>query len=267
MPLRPFTAAWDYLPDWLARHVTCAELFVCRWTTEARHAGGDQRRKLLTAEDNPEVRAVDSGGGIFKYADGISVVRSRKNFRRRTSWLATFWEALMARAGKRRQYRYFVGGKPEVLAQEATADAVERSILWVAKDGYFLRRSSVRRYLRVSMPAARKLSPSRWDRQNRNCSCAIVGKCIPMRYKGGGWAVPMMLSVGHVKRAPKNKRRQNLGLEWLYRLLSQPKRITRQDAFAALPSLALYWRSLTLPSDDLSSGLCFGGAAHLHKYT
>ena len=32
--------------------------------------------------------------------------------------------------------------------------------------------------------------------------------------------------TGHVKRAPKIW--QNLGLEWLYRLLSQPSRITRQ---------------------------------------
>ncbi|WP_139766913.1 WecB/TagA/CpsF family glycosyltransferase, partial [Salmonella enterica] len=32
--------------------------------------------------------------------------------------------------------------------------------------------------------------------------------------------------TGHVKRAPKIW--QNLGLEWLYRLLSQPRRITRQ---------------------------------------
>ena len=32
--------------------------------------------------------------------------------------------------------------------------------------------------------------------------------------------------TGHVKRAPKVW--QNLGLEWLYRLLSQPTRIKRQ---------------------------------------
>ncbi|VEA44260.1 UDP-N-acetyl-D-mannosaminuronic acid transferase [Salmonella enterica subsp. enterica] len=60
--------------------------------------------------------------------------------------------------------------------------------------------------------------------------------------------------TGHVKRAPKIW--QNLGLEWLYRLLSQPKRITRQMRLLRYPSLALYWRSLILPSDDLSSGLC-----------
>lgn len=38
--------------------------------------------KLLTAEDNPEVRALIDAAE-FKYADGISVVRSvRKNFHR-----------------------------------------------------------------------------------------------------------------------------------------------------------------------------------------
>ncbi|EFZ95630.1 putative UDP-N-acetyl-D-mannosaminuronic acid transferase [Salmonella enterica subsp. enterica serovar Montevideo str. 556152] len=46
--------------------------------------------KLLTAEDNPEVRALIAAAE-FKYADGISVVRSIvKNFRRRRFlvWLA-----------------------------------------------------------------------------------------------------------------------------------------------------------------------------------
>lgn len=150
--------------------------------------------KLLTAEDNPEVRAL-IGAAEFKYADGISVVRSiRKKFpQAQVSRVAgaDLWEALMARAGKEGTPVFLVGGKPEVLAQtEANCGRSGTSILWVARM-VTLRRSSVRRYLRVSMPAARKLSPSRWDRQNRNYSCAIVGKCIPMRYIWG-WAGPMM---------------------------------------------------------------------------
>ena len=56
---------------------------------------------MLAVEDNPEVRALIEAAE-FKYADGISVVRSlRKNTRRRVSRVAgaDLWEALMQRAG------------------------------------------------------------------------------------------------------------------------------------------------------------------------
>ncbi len=74
---------------------------------------------MLAVEDNPEVRALVEAAE-FKYADGISVVRSlRKNTagpgipRRR----ADLWEALMQRAGAEGTPVFLVGGKPEVLAQ------------------------------------------------------------------------------------------------------------------------------------------------------
>lgn len=99
---------------------------------------------------------------------------------------ADLWEALMARAGKEGTPVFLVGGKPEVLAQAEAKLRTQWNVNIVGSGMVTLRRSSVRRYLRVSMSAARKLSPSRWDRQNRNYSCAIVGKCIPMRYIWGG---------------------------------------------------------------------------------
>lgn len=150
--------------------------------------------KLLTAEDNPEVRALIAAAE-FKYADGISVVRSiRKKFpQAQVSRVAgaDLWEALMARAGKKAR-RYFLSAASLRCwrRRKQNCGRSGTSILWVARM-VTLRRSSVRRYLRVSMSAARKLSPSRWDRQNRNYSCAIVGKCIPMRYIWG-WAGYMM---------------------------------------------------------------------------
>lgn len=75
--------------------------------------------KMLAAEDNPEVRALIEAAE-FKYADGISVVRSlRKNTRRRVSRVAgaDLWEALMQRAGAEGTPVFLVGGKPEVTAQ------------------------------------------------------------------------------------------------------------------------------------------------------
>ncbi len=147
---------------------------------------------------------------------------------------------------------FFVGGKPEVLAQTEAKLRTQWNVNIVGSRTVTLRRSSVRRYLRVSMPAARKLSPSRWDRQNRNYSCAIVGKCIPMRYIWG-WAVPMMC-LPVTSNAPQKYGRTGAGVVVSSAFATEA--YYPPDASAALSSLALYWRSLILPSDDLSSGLC-----------
>ena len=76
--------------------------------------------KMLAVEDNPEVRALIEAAE-FKYADGISVVRSlRKKYpQAQVSRVAgaDLWEALMARAGAQGTPVFLIGGKPEVLAQ------------------------------------------------------------------------------------------------------------------------------------------------------
>ena len=76
--------------------------------------------KMLTIEDNAEVRELINAAE-FKYADGISVVRSvRKKYpQAQVSRVAgaDLWEELMARAGKEGTPVFLVGGKPEVLAQ------------------------------------------------------------------------------------------------------------------------------------------------------
>ncbi len=61
--------------------------------------------------------------------------------------------------------------------------------------------------------------------QSRRSSCATAGLVHPdALYMGVGGTYRCF--TGHVKRAPKIW--QTLGLEWLYRLLSQPSRIKRQ---------------------------------------
>ncbi len=76
--------------------------------------------KMLTLEDDARVRALIEAAE-FKYADGISVVRSlRKKFpRAQVSRVAgaDLWEKLMARAGENATPVFLVGGKPDVLAQ------------------------------------------------------------------------------------------------------------------------------------------------------
>ncbi|MGX2009840.1 WecB/TagA/CpsF family glycosyltransferase, partial [Enterobacter asburiae] len=97
--------------------------------------------KMLAVEDDPEVRALIEAAE-FKYADGISVVRSlRKKYpQAQVSRVAgaDLWEALMERAGAQGTPVFLVGGKPEVLAQtEAQLRARWKVNIVGSQDGYF----------------------------------------------------------------------------------------------------------------------------------
>ncbi|MGU0041939.1 lipopolysaccharide N-acetylmannosaminouronosyltransferase [Citrobacter freundii complex sp. 2025EL-00176] len=184
--------------------------------------------KMLTAEDNPEVRDLINAAE-FKYADGISVVRSvRKKFpQAQVSRVAgaDLWEALMARAGQEGTPVFLVGGKPEVLAQtEAKLRAQWRVNIVGSQDGYFTPEQRQALFERIHASGAQMVTVAMGSPKQeifmRDCR-KIHPEAL---YMGVGGTYDVF--TGHVKRAPKLW--QNLGLEWLYRLLSQPSRITRQ---------------------------------------
>lgn len=184
--------------------------------------------KMLTAEDNPEVRDLINAAE-FKYADGISVVRSvRKKFpQAQVSRVAgaDLWEALMARAGQEGTPVFLVGGKPEVLAQtEAKLRAQWRVNIVGSQDGYFTPEQRQALFERIHASGAQIVTVAMGSPKQeifmRDCR-KIHPEAL---YMGVGGTYDVF--TGHVKRAPKLW--QNMGLEWLYRLLSQPSRITRQ---------------------------------------
>ena len=97
--------------------------------------------KMLTLEDNAEVRTLINAAE-YKYADGISVVRSvRKKYPdANVSRVAgaDLWEALMARAGAEGTPVFLIGGKPEVLAETAAKLRQQWNVNLVGtQDGYF----------------------------------------------------------------------------------------------------------------------------------
>lgn len=184
--------------------------------------------KMLTAEDNPEVRDLINAAD-FKYADGISVVRSvRKKFpQAQVSRVAgaDLWEALMARAGQEGTPVFLIGGKPEVLAQtEAKLRAQWRVNIVGSQDGYFTPDQRQALFERIHASGAQIVTVAMGSPKQeifmRDCR-KIHPEAL---YMGVGGTYDVF--TGHVKRAPRIW--QSLGLEWLYRLLSQPSRITRQ---------------------------------------
>lgn len=97
--------------------------------------------KMLAVEDNAEVKSLIDAAE-FKYADGISVVRSiRKKYPdANVSRVAgaDLWEQLMARAGAQGTPVFLIGGKPEILAQTEEKLRRQWNVNIVgSQDGYF----------------------------------------------------------------------------------------------------------------------------------
>ncbi|HCJ6375930.1 lipopolysaccharide N-acetylmannosaminouronosyltransferase [Citrobacter sp. RHBSTW-00671] len=184
--------------------------------------------KMLTAEDNPEVRTLIEAAE-FKYADGISVVRSvcKKFPQAQVSRVAgaDLWEALMARAGKEETPVFLVGGKPDVLTQtEAKLRAQWHVNIVGSQDGYFTADQRQALFERIHASGAQLVTVAMGSPKQE----IFMRDCRQVHphalYMGVGGTYDVF--TGHVKRAPKFW--QSLGLEWLYRLLLQPSRITRQ---------------------------------------
>ncbi|RJT19530.1 lipopolysaccharide N-acetylmannosaminouronosyltransferase [Buttiauxella izardii] len=201
------------------------------------YAGGSLRsgtlvainaEKILAAEREQEVRTLIENAE-YKYADGISVVRSiRKKFPGAVVSRvpgADLWEALMQRAGQEGTPVFLIGGKPEILAQtEAKLRGQWQVNIVGSQDGYFKPEQQAALFERIRDSGASivtvAMGSPRQEIFMRDCR-----KVYPdALYMGVGGTYDVF--TGHVKRAPKVW--QNLGLEWLYRLLSQPSRITRQ---------------------------------------
>ena len=184
--------------------------------------------KMLTIEDNPEVRQLIEAAE-FKYADGISVVRSvRKKYPNANISRvagADLWEALMARAGADGIPVFLVGGKPEILAQTEQKLRSQWNVNIVgSQDGYFKPGDRQALFERIRDSGAKIITVAMGSPRQEILMRDCRQVCPDALYMGVGGTYDVF--TGHVKRAPKVW--QNLGLEWLYRLLSQPSRITRQ---------------------------------------
>lgn len=196
--------------------------------------------KVLTAEADAAVHQLIDAAE-YKYADGISIVRSiRKKYpQANVSRIAgaDLWEALMERAGREGTPVFLIGGQPGVLAQ--TMDKLRR--LWNvnivgSQDGFFTPDQREALFTRIRESGAKLVTVAmgspRQEILMRDCKASYPDAL----YMGVGGTYDVF--TGQVKRAPKIW--QRMGLEWLYRLISQPTRLKRQ--LRLLKYLKYHWR-------------------------
>ncbi|WP_075183410.1 lipopolysaccharide N-acetylmannosaminouronosyltransferase [Pantoea sp. 1.19] len=196
--------------------------------------------KVLTAEQSPALRSLIAEAE-YKYPDGISIVRAiRKKYPgAQVTRLpgADLWEALMAKAGAEGTPVFLLGGRPDVLQQTAAKLRRQWQVNLVGtQDGYFDADQREALFARIAASGAKivtvAMGSPRQELLMRDCKVNYPEAL----YMGVGGTYDVF--TGHVRRAPKLW--QQLGLEWLYRLLSQPSRLRRQ--LRLLTWVKYYWR-------------------------
>ncbi|GBU11612.1 UDP-N-acetyl-D-mannosaminuronic acid transferase [Enterobacterales bacterium] len=184
--------------------------------------------KVLTMESQPDIAEL-IGRAEYKYADGISIVRSirRKYPQAKVSRIAgaDLWEGLMQRAGQEGTPVFLIGGKPDVLEQtEAKLRAQWNVNIVGSQNGFFTpeQRAALFERVKASQAAIVTVAMGSPKQEILMRDCREVHPNALYMGIGGTYDV----FTGRVKRAPKIW--QKLGLEWLYRLICQPSRLGRQ---------------------------------------
>ncbi len=184
--------------------------------------------KLMNAERDADFKALIHQAD-YKYADGISVVKAvrRKYPQACVSRIAgvDLWEALMERAGKQCTSVFLIGARADILQQTQVMLRSRWNVNIVgSQDGYFTPDERSRLFERVRASGAAIVTVAMGSPKQE----ILIRDCHrhyqQALYLGVGGAYDVFTGV--VKRAPQVW--QNRGLEWLYRLLSQPGRVCRQ---------------------------------------
>jgi UDP-N-acetyl-D-mannosaminouronate:lipid I N-acetyl-D-mannosaminouronosyltransferase len=188
--------------------------------------------KVMTAEQDQDLRQLIDAAE-YKYADGISIVKSIRHKYRDTDIKriagADLWEAIMERAGREGTPVFLVGGKPEILAETESKLRLQWNVNIVgSQDGFFKNDERLSVFERIRDSGAKIVTVAMGSPKQELFmrDCRVIYKNALFMGVGGTYDV----FTGHVKRAPKAW--QNLGLEWLYRLLAQPTRWRRQVKLA-----------------------------------
>ncbi|PIJ50824.1 lipopolysaccharide N-acetylmannosaminouronosyltransferase [Erwinia sp. OLTSP20] len=183
--------------------------------------------KMLTIEQDRHIGALIDAAR-YRYADGISMVRAihRKYPQARVERIAgaDLWEGIMERAGENGSRVFLVGATPEVLRMTAEKLQQRWQVNIVGtQDGYFADDQQDAIFARIAASGAEIVTVAMGSPKQEVFMCACQALYPQALYMGVGGTYDVF--TGRVRRAPVVW--QNLGLEWLYRLIRQPSRIGR----------------------------------------
>lgn len=203
-------------PSARVQTVNLHHLSLCQSSSEFAHV--TSQAEWITADGWPVARVIRLFKADVQRVTGSALIERVTNTRllsgRRigligtTSNVGDSWSTLLEPSGCRLVYRehgQYEDWEPSVLAHEAVDSGVE--ILFIA------------------------VTPPRGDvLAHRIRECGFLGLIVPV-----GGAIDMV--TGNRPRAPKKV--QQLGLEWLYRLLQEPGRLWRRYVVECIPIMAI----------------------------
>lgn len=181
--------------------------------------------KVILSEKNPQLKRMIAEAE-FNYADGISIVYSIKkkypNADVERIAGADLWELLMQKAGKYHIPVFLIGSSAENLAIVEERLAKWNVPIVGSHHGFFNDDQALIRQIQESK--ARLITVAMGSPKQELFIQRAYRQYPEALYMGVGGTYDVF--IGKVKRAPQYW--QNLGLEWLYRLLKQPTRWQRQ---------------------------------------
>lgn len=192
--------------------------------------------KIILARNNPQIKKVLLANEV-RYSDGIGAV---KLLERKSGKLVAripgceLWEALMKSSGEKNIPVFLIGASPAVLNNTIEKLKTSYSTNIVGhSDGYFSNEEQL--ILEIKASGAKLVTVAMGSPKQE----LFINKCkeakIQAFFMGVGGTYDVF--TGNVKRAPKLF--CDLGLEWFYRLASQPSRIGRQGNLVKFLWLAL----------------------------
>lgn len=183
--------------------------------------------KVINAEKNPQLHQVIADAE-FNYADGISIVQSVKkkypNMEIERIAGADLWEKLMQKAGELNVPVFLVGSTSENLKLVEAKLAKWNVNIVGTYHGYFNEEDEYSLITQIKQSGAKFISVAMGTPKQELFIQKVYKEYPQALYMGVGGTYDVF--TGKAKRAPKIW--QNLGLEWLYRLLHQPTRWQRQ---------------------------------------
>nr|BET44697.1 MAG: lipopolysaccharide N-acetylmannosaminouronosyltransferase [Candidatus Aschnera chinzeii] len=184
--------------------------------------------KIIIANKNKEFYKLLSNAE-YLYADGISIVIGIKHKYHNTNIIRIpgidLWESIIKKASQQFMPIYLIGSKKEIIekTKNLLIKKLNSNIVGI-HDGYFNDSEKNKLFIEIKNSGAKIITVGLGSPKQEFFMHECQQVYSNALYMGVGGTYDVF--AGYVKRAPKIW--QKLGLEWCYRLLSQPTRIKRQ---------------------------------------